>query len=125
MKLLSDTLASTAQTLVGFGIAALVLAFAVYPGGSSVVLRILIEFPLLMLLSAILALLINGVAAVCGAVLGGAVWVTALVSMCLGWAVSGGGELSFAGLGYHWLLQPVFAISLVAPWLLKAVTQRT
>ncbi len=91
----------------------------------NVVLRILVELPLLLLLSSILALVINGLAAACGMVLGGRALVAGIACIVLGWAVSGGGKSSFAGLGYHPLLQPAFALSLGLPWLLKTLLRRT
>lgn len=78
-----------------------------------------------MILASVIGLIVNGLAASCGAVLGGRALVSALAAFAMGWALSGGGMSSFAGLGYHPFLQPAFALSLGGPWLLKARFQRT
>jgi hypothetical protein len=98
-----------------FGAAAVLLAFAAGTDGP-IVLRLLIQFPLLMLLVAILLFLIHLVAAFVGMVMTKSLWAAALVAAVLGW-VAAAPPHPFGGLGYHPLLQPALALASGLPWL--------
>jgi hypothetical protein len=116
MSVVRDAAHASASSLALFGAVALLLAF----GGASVdrvVVRLIIEFPILLLVAAIMMFAINLVAAFVGIVVTRMQVVAALVAALLAWGLAGPPE--FAGLGYHWLLRPVFAIAIAIPWLIN------
>jgi hypothetical protein len=110
------TFRNLAASQLLFGAAAVLLAFG-EGNADPVVLRLLIEFPLLMLLAAILLFLINLVAAFVGMVVTKSLWTAALVAAVLAW-VAAAPPHQFGGLGYHPLLQPAFALASGLPWLI-------
>lgn len=114
MRLLRVIMLNSASSLALFGVAALLLAF----GGASAdrtVVRLVIELPLLLLIAATSMLAVNFVAALAVAAVKGRRLVGALIAALLAWEVAGPPE--FAGLGYHPLLRPAFAIAVAVPWL--------
>jgi hypothetical protein len=119
---MGEVLAKSATALLIFGAAALLLALG---GGNidRIIVRIFIQFPLLMILAAISVFLINLAAALIGKVLLRQALVAALIAAFLGWAIAAPPE--FAGLGYHRMLRPAFAIALAWPWVAGDLTGRT
>ncbi len=124
MLLFPQVVPNTGKSIVLFGGAAFLLALLAGGTIDRLLVRIVVEFPILLILAAIGTLVINLIAAAGGAIVGGSGLAAALLAAILGWAVSGGGSTSFAGVGYHVLLQPAHAIALAAPWLLGANTAR-
>jgi hypothetical protein len=110
------TFRNLAASLLLFGAAAVLLAFAAGTDGP-IVLRLLIQFPLLMLFAAIVLFLINLVAAFVGMVVTNSLWAAVLVAAVLGWVAVGSPPQQFGGLGYHPLLKPAFAGASGLPWL--------
>jgi hypothetical protein len=116
MLLLRHIPLNTMTALMMFAAMALLLALA--SGGTidRMLVRLVIEFPLLMVLAAVFTLFINCIAAIGGAILGNSTIAAASIAAIISWTVAGGPN-SFAGLGYHSLLQPALALAIAAPWL--------
>ncbi len=118
MLLIRHIPVNTIVTVMIFAAIALLLALA--DGGSTdrMLARFFIEFPLLMVMAAVVTLLVNCVAAIGGAFLGNSPIVAAAIAATISWMVAGGPG-SFVGLGYDTLLQPAHAIAIAAPWLFR------
>ncbi len=117
MRLLPNVLRNSAFSLALFGCAALLLAFG-EGNVDLVVIRLVIQLPLLLILAALMMLGINLAAAFIGALLNGSLLAATLVALLLAWALAA--PPGFLGLGYDALLRPAFAIALVVPWLAGA-----
>lgn len=104
-----------------FAVAAVLLALVSGGGTDRSILRFVVELPLLVLLGFVIAIIISAIAASGAALFGGSSTVAAVIAVLLGWLVSAGPN-AFAGLGYHDLLQPAFALALGAAWLRSSTT---
>lgn len=120
MLLLQHVPANSVAAILSFAAMAIVLALVSGGNVDAVLLRLVIQLPLLLLLGGIGVLLITGIAAVGGSIVAGstviAALIAALIAAGVAWAVTGGPH-AFAGLGYHSLLRPAYAIAMAAPWL--------
>lgn len=113
-----EVLGNTIFALTVFGVTALLLAL-LHGTVDRIVVRLVIEFPLLMILAALAAFVINVIAGLVGKSVLGTPAIAAVLAGLLGWAVAA--PPSFAGLGYHWMLQPAFAAALALSWVRGAV----
>ena len=109
-----EVLSSTIFAMAIFGVIALILAL-LHGTTDRIIVRVLIEFPLLMIVAAISALVINIIAGLIGNHALSTPAIAAVLAGLLGWAVAA--PPSFAGLGYHWMLQPTFAAALALSWM--------
>src|SRR5437868_7352619 len=116
MQLVRQVPATTLAAIVIFAAAALLLAPMSGGNVDRLVLRLVIELPLLLVLAGIGLLVINLIAACGGALFGGSVLVAAVLAGAMAWAIAGGPP-SFAGLGYHFALRPAYVIAIATPWL--------
>lgn len=104
-----------------FGMAATILAIAAHDSAINnldrLVVRFIIELPLLIIAAGIGLLLINVVAGRVGALLNSVV-LSGLFAGMSAWIIAAGPS-SFAGLGFHSLLQPGYAIAAAVPWVAR------
>jgi hypothetical protein len=108
-----------------FSSAALLLAITHAGAGGEFLVQMIVVLPLLIALAAITTAIIYAVAAGAAALAKQSPLVAAAISGILGWIVASGGYRSFEGLGgYSDLIQPAYAISLAAPWLIVALKDR-
>ena len=104
---------------------AFLLAITRGDAGGEILVRIIVVLPLLIVVAAIAMAIIYAVAASGAALAKQSPLVAASISGILGWITASGGYRSFEGLGaYSDLIQPAYAISLAAPWLILALKQR-
>jgi hypothetical protein len=118
MQVARAVMSDSVLSLMLFGVCALLLAFA---GGGNIdraIVRLIIELPLLLLVAAIFIFPVNLVGWLIGPVATGSRLVGALVAVLLAWLIAGPPE--FAGLGYHTLLRPAFAVAVLVPWVLRS-----
>ena len=108
-----EPLSNTIFAMAIFGVVALSLAL-LHGTMDRVIVRVLIEFPLLMIVAAITAFVINIIAGFIGNYVLSTPAIAAVLAGLLGWAVAA--PPTFAGLGYHWMLQPTFAAALALSW---------
>ena len=113
------------QALALFSSAAVLLAIIRGVDGGEILVRMIVVVPLLIVFSTITTAIIYAVAAGGAALAKQSPLVAASISGILGWITASGGYRSFEGLGaYSDLIQPAYAISLAAPWLILALKQR-
>jgi hypothetical protein len=114
MHQMREIMSNTIFAMTIFGAVAVLLAFT-HGNVDRILVRLFLELPLLVIAAGIGAFLISLVAGLIGNNLLGTPAIAALIAGVLGWAVAA--PPSFAGLGYHWMLQPTFAAALALPWL--------
>lgn len=108
-----------------FSSAAFLLAVSRGVDGGEILVRMIVVFPMLIVFSTITTAIIYAIAAGAAALAKQSSLVAASISGILGWITASGGYRSFEGLGgYSDLIQPAYAISLVAPWLILALKNR-
>lgn len=108
-----------------FSSAAFLLAVSRGVDGGEILVRMIVVFPMLIVFSTITTAIIYAIAAGAAALAKQSSLVAAAISGILGWITASGGYRSFEGLGgYSDLIQPAYAISLVAPWLILALKNR-
>lgn len=123
--MLRQTMKCAFLAMALFSSAALLLAIARGVDGGEILVRMIVVFPLLIVVATIATAIIYAIAAGGAALAKQSPLVAASISGILGWIAAGGGYQSFGGLGaYSDLIQPAYAISLVAPWLILALKQR-
>ncbi|MEI9931722.1 MAG: hypothetical protein WDM89_14580 [Rhizomicrobium sp.] len=105
--------------IIIFALAALILAPISGGNVDRLILRVVVELPLLLIVAGIGLLAINLIATSAGALFKGSVLIAAATAAVIAWAIAGGTS-PFAGLGYHSALRPAYAISVALPWLFRA-----
>lgn len=111
--------------LAFFNSAALLLAITRGDAGGEILVRVIIVWPLLIVFATFTTAIIYAVAAGAASLAKQSSLVAASISGILGWIAASGGYRSFEGLGgYSDLIQPAYAVSLVAPWLIFALKNR-
>jgi hypothetical protein len=123
--MLRQTMKCALQAMAFFSSAALLLAITHKGGGGEFFIGMIITLPMLVVFATITTAIICMVAAGAAALARHSSLVAASISGILGWITASGGYRSFEGLGgYSDLIQPAYAISLVAPWLILALKNR-
>ena len=123
--MLRQTMKCALQALALFSSAAVLLAIIRGVDGGEILVRMIVVVPLLIVFSTVTTAIIYAVAAGGAALAKQSPLVAASISGILGWITASGGYRSFEGLGaYSDLIQPAYAISLAAPWLILALKQR-
>lgn len=124
--MLRQTMKCALLALALFSSAAFLLAITRGDAGGEILVRVIVVFPLLIVVAAITTAIIYVVAAGAAALVKQSSLVAASISGILGWLTASGGYRSFEGLGgYSDLIQPAYAISLAAPWLILALKKRS
>ena len=116
-----EIVSHSATSLLIFGVAALLLAFGGPGNIDRLILRLIIELPLLMIAAAVATFLIHVIAGLIGNSVLRTTAIAAVLAALLGWSVAE--PPGFGELGYHWLLRPAFAMALAWPWLAGAGLQ--
>ena len=118
MKLLRDVRENSATGVILFAAAATLLALALHFSGDNnsdrLIVRLIIELPILLIAAGVSLLLINMIAGCVASPFGSTLLAGSIAGVCA-WLVAGGTP-SFAGLGYHWLIRPAFALAAILPW---------
>ncbi|MBR0688495.1 hypothetical protein JQ594_21390 [Bradyrhizobium manausense] len=123
--MLRQTMKCALLALALFSSAAFLLAVSRGVDGGEILVRMIVVFPMLIVFSTITTAIIYAIAAGAAALAKQSSLVAASISGILGWITASGGYRSFEGLGgYSDLIQPAYAISLVAPWLILALKNR-
>lgn len=126
IAMLRQTLKCALLAMAIFSSAALLLAITHKGAGGEFFIQMIITLPMLVVFATITTAIIYTVAAGAAALARHSSLVAASISGILGWITASGGYRSFEGLGgYSDLIQPAYAISLAAPWLVLALKNRT
>jgi hypothetical protein len=125
MQIFRQALAASKSAILVFGIAAFILALVSGGNMDRQLVRIFIELPLLLVVALIGVFVINLAASAIATVAAGSHVVAAVVAAVLAWLIAA--PPSFAGLGFHSLLRPAYAVATAVAWLImmRRSPQRT